>query len=511
MMVLPARTFRPRRYRPGDIGTWSGHLPFVNDLIAALRPSLLVELGTHYGESYFGMCQAVQENAIACKCYAVDTWGGDAHAGYYDESVFDDVNRYNEVNYASFSTLLRTTFDQAQQNFGDYSVDLLHLDGLHTYEALRHDFDTWFGKVRPGGVVLIHDTSARHADFGVWKVWEELTRQFPHFEFTHSWGLGVLRKPGGGASDSELLEALFSGSLPEQAFLRHYYSCQAELMKGHAGTLATADSRQTSLQVFPPSATGYSEVTSAMAVVALGEWQQVVLELPQGSPNGRIRIDPADRPCLIQLGGVILRRARDGSVLREWREAAEIRTFVPVSDLVMLPGSGDARFLSTGRDPQFLIPELDPATGDQPLIFEARLRITEDLTEAVVALQSIALPQGDSVVERDSLRAALQGKTSECEAVIAQRDAISMRAQQLSAEIRHLQAERIALVADYRQVHALNESLLSETVSLRALLASEQDRLNQDVAALIADLDVMLHSRSWRLTAPLRRLFRALR
>ena len=70
MLVLPARTIRPRRYRPGNVASWSGHLPFAHDLIAAVRPSLIVELGTHYGESYFAMCQAVQENAISCKCYA---------------------------------------------------------------------------------------------------------------------------------------------------------------------------------------------------------------------------------------------------------------------------------------------------------------------------------------------------------------------------------------------------------------------------------------------------------
>ena len=113
MLVLPARTFRPRRYRPGNVASWSGHLPFAHDLIAAVRPSLLVELGTHYGESYFAMCQAVQENAVSCKCYAIDTWKGDEHAGSYDESVFEEVNEYNEDNYAAFSKLLRTTFDAA--------------------------------------------------------------------------------------------------------------------------------------------------------------------------------------------------------------------------------------------------------------------------------------------------------------------------------------------------------------------------------------------------------------
>jgi Methyltransferase domain len=215
----------------------------VNDLIAALRPSLVVELGTHFGESYFGMCQAVQENGVSCKCYAVDTWQGDPHAGHYDESVFTEVNAYNQRHYRLFSTLLRTTFDDAKENFGDGTVDLLHIDGVRTYDAIRHDFENWFPKVRPGGVVLLHDTAARHEDFQVWKLWEELARQYPHLEFHHSGGLGVLQKPGAAGGSGESVHAVLSASTSNQDFVRHYYAVQADLLerRRHAESLGGSE------------------------------------------------------------------------------------------------------------------------------------------------------------------------------------------------------------------------------------------------------------------------------
>ena len=97
------------------------------------------------------------------------------------------------------------------------------------------------------------------------------------------------------------------------------------------------------------------------------------------------------------------------------------------------------------------------------------------------------------------------------EKLIAERDTALIRVQELRAEVRNLQAERIAVVADYRRVHALNESLLNETARLKSRLASAQERWLEEQAKLEEELRVVLTSKSWRLTAPLRALFRAIR
>ena len=171
---------------------WTGHIPFAAWLVEELKPKIFVELGTHHGASYLGFCQAVRENGLETKSFAVDTWQGDEHAGTYDDVVFDMLNLYHKDRYAGFSQLLRMTFDQALPNFGDGSVDLLHIDGLHTYDAVKHDFESWLPKVSSRGVVLFHDTMVRERKFGVWKLWEELTGRYPSFEFQHMHGLGVL-------------------------------------------------------------------------------------------------------------------------------------------------------------------------------------------------------------------------------------------------------------------------------------------------------------------------------
>lgn len=217
--LLQAANFTPMSLQAPD--NWCGHLPFAAWLMKQLRPSLLVELGTHSGNSYFSFCQAARENDIATKCYAVDTWQGDEHAGAYSNEVFEQVSVHNQTYYGGFSRLLRMTFDDAVSYFADGSVDLLHIDGLHTYEAVKHDFDTWLPKLAPGAIVLFHDINVRERGFGVWQLWEELQERYSeHLEFVHSHGLGVLRV---GSADAPALPWLRPGCV-EQQQLRSYFS-----------------------------------------------------------------------------------------------------------------------------------------------------------------------------------------------------------------------------------------------------------------------------------------------
>ncbi|QWD72719.1 class I SAM-dependent methyltransferase [Polynucleobacter sp. UB-Raua-W9] len=202
---------------------WAGHVPYAAWLMHSLGPRIFVELGTHTGNSYFACCQSVEINHLKTKCYAVDTWAGDEHAGQYADDVFIAVNQHNQENYSGFSKLLRMPFDDATSLFEEQSVDLLHIDGLHTYEAVKHDFETWLPKLAPGAAVLFHDTQVKDRNFGVWKFWSELIEQYSdHMEFSHSHGLGVLRMPG--KYEGNLLENPIPESDVNRAVLSSYFS-----------------------------------------------------------------------------------------------------------------------------------------------------------------------------------------------------------------------------------------------------------------------------------------------
>ena len=171
---------------------WVPHIPFAFWLVEALAPHTVVELGTMSGNSFAALAQGIQTLGLDAACYAVDTWKGDPHTGFFGEEVFEEWSAFHDRHFGAFSRLVRSTFDEALTKFEDGSVDLLHIDGFHTYESVRHDFESWLPKLSTKAVVLLHDVNVRERDFGVWQLWEELKDRYPCFGFLHGHGLGIV-------------------------------------------------------------------------------------------------------------------------------------------------------------------------------------------------------------------------------------------------------------------------------------------------------------------------------
>ena len=176
---------------------WEGHRDFAYDLLQFVRPERLVELGSQYGCSLFSFCQAVRDFKLDTEINAVDLWSGDIGAEITGEEVYALVQKtaatyYPEVNLHLF----QMCFDDARPNFADNSIDILHIDGGHTFEDVEHDFTTWLPKLKENGIVLFHDVYSP-IDQGSCDHWEKTKKEYDcYFDFTHSCGLGVLFPKG---------------------------------------------------------------------------------------------------------------------------------------------------------------------------------------------------------------------------------------------------------------------------------------------------------------------------
>jgi hypothetical protein len=181
--------WRPEVLHPHS--AWCGHISFAHWVVRVISPRTLVELGTHTGVSYSAFCLAVEREKLDAKCFAVGSWMGD-QAGYYGDEVFSALKEDHRSRFSAFSTLIRCHFDDAVAFFLDNSIDLLHIHGFQSYEAVKSHFSTWRVKLSCRAIILFHNSNVLRDDVGIWKFWAEIRKMYPSFEFTHGNGLGML-------------------------------------------------------------------------------------------------------------------------------------------------------------------------------------------------------------------------------------------------------------------------------------------------------------------------------
>ena len=207
---------------------WAGHEPFLFSLMHAMRPRRYVELGTHAGQSFFTACQHYKSQDNYGEAVAIDLWEGDHQAGFYGESVFDSFRFLLDKHYPHCGRFIRGLFADAVSTFETGSIDLLHIDGLHTYGAVREDYETWRSRLTENGTILFHDTSEFQTDFGVWQLFDEVRGEAAaSFNFKHAHGLGVLAF---GSEDKNPAIALLKHLSRRPALYERHYALLGQAM-----------------------------------------------------------------------------------------------------------------------------------------------------------------------------------------------------------------------------------------------------------------------------------------
>lgn len=186
-------TLQELRAKPS---AWRGLEPVAKAVVDRVKPLYMVELGVYYGYSLSYLVEYAMKHEEFCYAVGVDTFEGDKHAGGVATDACAQV-REALAELTPNVDIWQMTFDEAAANWAIKNTDLLHIDGLHTYEAVKHDFETWEPLVTPGGAIMLHDIAVKKDDFGVWKLWEEIkaSGKYETEEVLHSNGLGILYKP----------------------------------------------------------------------------------------------------------------------------------------------------------------------------------------------------------------------------------------------------------------------------------------------------------------------------
>jgi predicted O-methyltransferase YrrM len=170
-------------------------------LARTLKPVVCVEIGSARGRSTCFLAKALKENQQGI-VYAIDPhtateWNDTDSVDTYTVLL----NNLKKMHLAEYVNVIRGTSREAAQKW-KLGIDLLFIDGDHTYEGAKHDWDAFSPFVREFGLVVFHDTlwdlqpdhPNYRPDMGVPRFVEELRRQgFPVITLKENFGVSIVQ------------------------------------------------------------------------------------------------------------------------------------------------------------------------------------------------------------------------------------------------------------------------------------------------------------------------------
>jgi len=171
---------------------WKSHRSFARWIVETVQPEIVVDLGVDYGHSSFYF--SIPDIGTI---YGIDTFDP---VGYYIEHSdnYEHVIAMKEKYNFDNIVFIQGLFDDVA-NTWDKQIDILHIDGDHSYESVKNDYETWKKFLKEDSVVMFHDTESFPSTVG--KFFREL--EMPHkCHFKESAGLGIASK------DPKIIESI---------------------------------------------------------------------------------------------------------------------------------------------------------------------------------------------------------------------------------------------------------------------------------------------------------------
>ena len=168
-------------------------------LLQEFAPKRSLEIGTNYGGTLLLLCALSPPGA---QIISVDLPKGRFGGGYPRRKMplfrmFPKTGQ--ELHLIRGDSHAKETKAHVTRLLNGEPLDYLFLDGDHTYEGVRRDFQMYAPLVRAGGMIAFHDIAAHRTepDCQVDRFWKEIRSEYQNKEIIENpdqgWaGLGVI-------------------------------------------------------------------------------------------------------------------------------------------------------------------------------------------------------------------------------------------------------------------------------------------------------------------------------
>jgi predicted O-methyltransferase YrrM len=167
-----------------------------------LMPRTILEIGTARGGTLILLSTVAAPNAeLVSIDLPAGLYGGGypRWKGYLYRRLMGEEQTLHLIRGDSHEA---RTFEKAREALGGKPVDLLFIDGDHSYGGARHDFFRYRSLLRPGGLIAFHDILENRTapEISVAPLWRELAGSLRAEEIVDSYeqgecGIGIVTVP----------------------------------------------------------------------------------------------------------------------------------------------------------------------------------------------------------------------------------------------------------------------------------------------------------------------------
>ena len=166
-------------------------------IIQELKPKRIVEIGSASGGMLFLFGHVANPEKIVSADLPRGRFGG----GYpfWKVPFFRSFGKRGVIQLIRADSHSKETLEKLKAHLNESQVDFLFIDGDHTYQGVKQDFQMYSPLVRKGGIVAFHDivTHDPTVECEVDQFWKEVKQSYHYIEIIESpnqkWaGIGVL-------------------------------------------------------------------------------------------------------------------------------------------------------------------------------------------------------------------------------------------------------------------------------------------------------------------------------
>ena len=130
------------------------------NIIQKLNPKNIIEIGVAKG----GSNKLLELAAPNARMFLIDI---------LDSSAKLEKKLRSNIDYLFYDSHKKETIDSIKKVLNGDNVDFLYIDGDHTYEGAKQDYEV-FGELVQHGIIAFHDIVS--CPIGAGKVWNEISR-----------------------------------------------------------------------------------------------------------------------------------------------------------------------------------------------------------------------------------------------------------------------------------------------------------------------------------------------